>query len=106
MTDTSAAEQESEETSTGAERPDVAPDPEQTGIEVDKAPRLNEMDEDEVEEIRQERLDPENRPDNVEVDNTQRDFDTVQGKFEDSDIEQPNAPFADPENPNESDDEG
>lgn len=42
---------------------------------------------DQVEEIereRQERLAGENRPDHVEVDNTQRDFDTEKGLFTDS----------------------
>ena len=80
---------------------DVAPDPDQTGIDVDKPERIEEMDEDEIEQIRQERLDPDNRPENAEVDNTQRDFDTVRGKFEDSDIEPPTGPFDDPENPNQ-----
>lgn len=38
----------------------------------------------EVEAERQERLDPENRPDNAEVDNTDRDFDVERGMFTDS----------------------
>jgi hypothetical protein len=37
-----------------------------------------------VEDERQERLAPENRPDNVEVDNTGRDFDVEKGMFTDS----------------------
>ena len=44
----------------------------------------DELPESEVEQIeaeRQERLDPENRPHNAEVDNTQRDFDEEEGAF-------------------------
>ena len=41
-------------------------------------------DEEEIEEERQERLDPENRPDGVEVDNTDRDFDPEKGMFTDT----------------------
>ncbi|MDN4171643.1 hypothetical protein QWY28_01675 [Nocardioides sp. SOB77] len=37
-----------------------------------------------VEAERRERLDPENRPDNVEVDNTGRDFDVEKGMFTDA----------------------
>jgi hypothetical protein len=40
---------------------------------------------DEVEQERQERLDPDNRPDAAEVDNTQRTFDETKGLFTDSD---------------------
>lgn len=42
----------------------------------------------EIEEERDRRLDPENRPDNVEVDNTKRVFVPAEAKFEDSDIDQ------------------
>lgn len=35
----------------------------------------------EIEEERERRLDPENRPENAEVDNTQRDFDPDEGEF-------------------------
>ena len=44
----------------------------------------------EIEEERQERLDPENRPRNAEIDNTHRDFDPEQGAFDD-DLDQPPA---------------
>jgi hypothetical protein len=46
-----------------------------------------EPDADEVEEIeaeREERLDPDNRPDGAEVDNTQREFDAEKGMFTDA----------------------
>ncbi|MCB0895659.1 MAG: hypothetical protein KDB43_09840 [Nocardioidaceae bacterium] len=38
----------------------------------------------EVEQERQERLDPDNRPEEAEVDNTDRDFDEEKGMFTDS----------------------
>lgn len=37
-----------------------------------------------VERERRERLDPENRPDRAEVDNTDREFDETKGMFTDS----------------------
>jgi hypothetical protein len=39
-----------------------------------------------IEEERRERLDPDNRPDNAEVDNTQRTFIPEEARFEDSDL--------------------
>jgi hypothetical protein len=59
----------------------------------------------EIEEERKERLDPDNRPDNAEVDNTPRDFDVERGKFKDADEYDDNepAPFSDPEDPNNPD---
>jgi len=41
-------------------------------------------DDAEVEAERRERLDPDNRPDNAEIDNTDRDFDVEKGLFTDS----------------------
>ena len=60
----------------------------------------------EIEEERDKRLDPENRPENAEVDNTPRTFDVEHGKFTDSDDydESEPAPFSDPEDPNNDDD--
>src|SRR5207237_6265603 len=49
-----------------------------------RQPGADPADEEEIEKERQERLDPDNRPDNVEVDNTQRDFDATKGMFTDS----------------------
>jgi hypothetical protein len=49
-----------------------------------RQPGADPEDEQEIEEERERRLDPENRPENVEVDNTQRDFDAEKGMFEDS----------------------
>jgi hypothetical protein len=53
------------------------------GIEPDKEP--DDETKQDMEEERERRLDPDNRPENVEVDNTQRDFDVEKGMFEDSD---------------------
>jgi hypothetical protein len=52
--------------------------------ELSKQPGADPADEAEIEAERQERLDPENRPDEVEVDNTDRDFDAEKGLFTDS----------------------
>ena len=46
--------------------------------------QTDESVEEEVEEERRERLDPENRPDQAEVDNTDREFDVEKGMFTDS----------------------
>ena len=61
----------------------------------------------EMEEEREKRLDPDNRPEGAEIDNTERTFDVDRGQFTDSedydDSEPP--PFADPEDPNQNDDD-
>ena len=49
-----------------------------------------------IEEEREERLDPDNRPDNAEIDNTDRDFDVVKGQFTDSEDDPDIGPFNDP----------
>lgn len=46
---------------------------------------LSDVDVEQVEREREERLDPDNRPDGAEVDNTGRDFDPEVGLFTDSD---------------------
>jgi hypothetical protein len=79
------------------------------GIEPDKEP--DEDTKQEMEEVREERLDPDNRPDGAEIDNSDRTFDATRGQFTDSedyDDSEP-APFTDAENPNtgeDSDDSG
>jgi len=59
----------------------------------------------EMEQVREERLAPENRPDGAEVDNTDRTFDTDRGMFTDNEdyAEDAPAPFSDPEDPNNPD---
>ena len=49
-----------------------------------RQPGADPQDADEIEEERQRRLDPDNRPDDVEVDNTERDFDVEKGMFKDA----------------------
>ena len=88
-------DQDGEQDGPNAQVVEVAPDPERTGMHIEKPERADALSAEELEEIRQERLDPENRPDNVEVDNTQRDFDTNTGKFTDSDMEEEVGPFDD-----------
>jgi hypothetical protein len=51
---------------------------------------------DEIEAERKERTAPENRPEGAEVDNTERDFDPVQGQFTDSEPDPDLGPFPDP----------
>ena len=52
---------------------------------------------DEIEAEREERLDPDNRPENAEVDNTDRDFDTTTGQFTDHEPDPDLGPFEDTE---------
>ncbi|MGZ5417773.1 MAG: hypothetical protein ACXWDI_11385 [Nocardioides sp.] len=51
---------------------------------------------DEIETERNERTAPENRPEGAEVDNTERDFDPVQGQFTDSEPDPSLGPIPDP----------
>jgi hypothetical protein len=64
---------------------------------AERADQPDEQDEQQIEKERQERLDPENRPENSEVDNSDRDFDPVHGQFTDSDHDEDLGPFNDPE---------
>jgi hypothetical protein len=76
-----------------------------------------EVDNDDNEAIREERLDPDNRPDNVEIDNTQRTFDPAAGRFtDDPEYSEDDRPYAevegeapesdDQDQPEDGDDEG
>jgi hypothetical protein len=73
------------------------------GIEPDAEP--DEETKQDMEEEREHRLDPDNRPDGAEVDNTERTFDHERGQFTDSDEydDSEPAPFSDPEDPNNDD---
>lgn len=81
---------------------DTDPDSKKKSIVVDTNQRLEDKDghrdevpDDQLEQERQERLDPENRPDNTEVDNSDRTFDPKTGLFEDTDLEPPDdAPYS------------
>lgn len=76
------------------------------GIDPDKEP--DEATKQEIAEERERRLDPENRPETAEVDNTERTFDHERGRFTDAEDYDPSEPpvFSDPENPNTREDEG
>ncbi len=58
---------------------------------------LSEEEHKQIEEERRERLDPDNRPDNAEVDNTDREFDPISGQFTDHEPDPDLGPFNDPE---------
>ena len=49
-----------------------------------RQPGAHPEDEEQIEEERKERLDPENRPEEFEVDNSDRDFDAEKGMYTDS----------------------
>jgi hypothetical protein len=72
----------------GASDEEMVQQVESEGFDIDRVDiddrDHTEDDEDDIEEERKRRLDPENRPENAEVDNTQRTFDTEKGVFEDS----------------------
>jgi hypothetical protein len=76
------------------------------GIEPNKEP--DDETKQDIEEEREKRLDPDNRPEGAEVDNTDRTFDVDRGQFTDSEDydESEPAPFSDPEDPNNTDGDG
>jgi hypothetical protein len=88
--------------SDGSDDGDDGDDGERQGLDPKAEP--DEQTKEEIEEERQRRLDPDNRPENAEVDNTTRTFDVERGQFEDSEDydESEPAPSKDPEDPNSS----
>jgi hypothetical protein len=66
----------------------------ETGEPTEQEPDLRAIEED-----REKRLDPDNRPDNAEIDNTDREFDVVKGQFTDSEDDPDIGPFNDPSSP-------
>ena len=58
---------------------------------------LSDEDKQRIEKEREERLDADNRPDDAEVDNTDRTFDPTTGQFTDSEQDSDLGPFHDPE---------
>jgi len=101
-TETDTETRDAESAKTDVPGVDTDPGEKKKSIVVDTNERLDQKDkhldeipEDELEKQRQERLDPENRPDNTEVDNSDRDFDPKTGLFEDTDMEPPeDAPYS------------
>ena len=57
---------------------------------------LSDDERQEIEKEREERLDPDNRPDTAEIDNTQRDFDVKHGQFTDHEVDEGAGPYNDP----------
>ena len=69
------------------------------GIEPNKEP--DDETKQDMEEERDRRLDPENRPDGAEIDNTDRDFDVDKGMFTDNEAyDEVDPEYKDPEDPN------
>jgi hypothetical protein len=66
---------------------------------------LSQQEIEEIENTREKRLEPDNRPENAEVDNSERTFDTERGHFTDADEYDDSEPprFSDAEDPNNPD---
>jgi hypothetical protein len=77
-----------------SDSPDVDESTDQTTREDTE---LSQEELDEIEAERKERLDPDNRPEHAEVDNTDRDFDSTTGQFTDHEPDPDLGPFEDPE---------
>ena len=75
----------------------TTPGPTPTETSSDDRQELSQEQIDEIEAEREERLDPDNRPENAEVDNTDRDFDTTTGQFTDHEPDPDLGPFEDAE---------
>jgi hypothetical protein len=82
-----------------SDSPDTETMPDETSTETSSADdqELSQEQIDEIEAEREERLDPDNRPENAEVDNTDRDFDTTTGQFTDHEPDPDLGPFEDKE---------
>ena len=80
-----------------SDRPDTAEKTSSTETADGDDPELSQEQIQEIEAEREERLDPDNRPDNAEVDNTDRDFDTSTGQFTDHEPDPDLGPFEDKE---------
>ena len=82
-----------------SDSPDTDTKPSDTSDDTssDDGEELSQEQIDEIEAERGERLDPDNRPENAEVDNTDRDFDTTTGQFTDHEPDPDLGPFEDTE---------
>ena len=72
-------------------------DTKQDTTSTESGEELSQEQIDEIEAERKERLDPDNRPENAEVDNTDRDFDTTAGQVTDHEPDPDLGPFEDQE---------
>jgi hypothetical protein len=77
-----AAPHDADDSSTEDKRSDGALEAEPPQEEIEK-----------IEAEREERLDPSNRPEGSEIDNSQRDFDATTGAFADADHDEELGPF-------------
>ena len=57
---------------------------------------MSDEEKEQIEKERQERTDPDNRPEGSEIDNTERDFNVKHGQFEDHEIDEDLGPYNDP----------
>jgi hypothetical protein len=71
-------------TDEGDKEGDEEPELEEDSGGGTRQPGADPADAEQIEKERKERLDPDNRPDGVEVDNTDRDFDAEKGMFTDA----------------------
>ncbi|MET1061110.1 MAG: hypothetical protein ABWX84_16030 [Nocardioides sp.] len=82
------------------EKTDDASTEDSGGVDTSSGTAGQDLSEEEIGEIeaeREKRLDPDNRPENAEVDNTDRDFDTTTGQFTDHEPDPDLGPFEDSE---------
>ena len=77
-----------------SDSPDTDTKPDDTSS--DAGDELSQEQIDEIEAEREERLDPDNRPENAEVDNSDRDFDVKSGQFTDHETDEEIGPYNDP----------
>ena len=82
-----------------SDSPDTETTPDDTSTQTSDGDgrELSQEQIDAIEAEREERLDPDNRPENAEVDNTDRDFDTTTGQFTDHEPDPDLGPFEDKE---------
>ena len=79
-----------------SDAPDEKTDPGEPDTEPKKTgDDLSDEEKESMEKEREERLDPDNRPDNAEIDNTDRTFDATSGQFTDDEDDDGLGPFQD-----------
>ena len=86
MSDDTAADKDTDTSSSGGSMTGALPD----------ADDMSQEELDEIEAERKERTSSDNRPEGAEVDNTDREFDPVQGQFTDSEPDPSVGPFPAP----------
>ncbi len=104
MSDSADADESTDQTTVESDRQDTPSEDsgvdEASGVETSGTGGGEDVSQEELDEIeaeRKERLDPDNRPENAEVDNTDRDFDSTTGQFTDHEPDPDLGPFDAPE---------